>query len=189
MPDVVLLRHGETEWSATGRHTGTTDVPLTDRGRDQARAIGALLRGRCFARVLVSPLRRAAETCRLAGLGGGEVVDDLREWAYGDFEGRTTEEVREGLPGWTVWTGPVPGGEQVDDVGHRADRVIEAVRAVDGDVAVVAHGHLLRVLAARWIGLPAEAGRLLALSTATVSVLGWEREQPVVTVWNQPAPD
>lgn len=187
MPEVVLLRHGETEWSAAGRHTGVTDVPLTERGRDQARAIGALVRGRAFARVLVSPLRRAAETCRLAGFDGAEVVDDLREWGYGDFEGRTTEEIREGLPGWTIWVGPVPGGEVVDDVGHRVDRVIDAVRAVDGDVAVVAHGHLLRVMAARWIGLPAEAGRLLALSTATLSVLGWEREQPVVRVWNQPA--
>jgi broad specificity phosphatase PhoE len=188
MPEVVLLRHGETEWSATGRHTGTTDVPLTEAGRAEARAVGALLAGRPFARVLVSPLERAAVTCELAGLGPAEVVGDLCEWDYGELEGRTTEEIREGLPGWTVWTGPVPGGEVVEDVGHRVDRVIATVREVDGDVAIVAHGHLLRVLAARWLGLPPDAGRLLALSTATVSVVGWEREQPVVRRWNVPAP-
>lgn len=186
MPEVVLLRHGETEWSATGRHTGTTDVPLTDAGRAAARAIGATFAGRSFALVLTSPLQRAAETARLAGLAGAEVVADLAEWDYGEYEGRTTADIRTERPGWTVWDGPVAGGEEVDDVGRRADRVIAACRAAGGDVALVGHGHHLRVLAARWVGLPPVAGRLLALSTATLSVLGWEREQPVIRSWNVP---
>lgn len=185
MSEVVLLRHGETEWSATGRHTGTTDVPLTAAGREQARAVAPLLAGRDFVLVLTSPLGRAAETARLAGLDA-EVDPDLCEWDYGDVDGVTTAEMRAERPGWTVWDGPVPGGEQVDEVGRRADRLVERCRAAGGDVALVGHGHHLRVLAARWVGLPAVAGRLLALSTATVSVLGWEREQPVLRRWNVP---
>lgn len=184
-PRVALVRHGETAWSATGRHTGRTDVELTDRGRRQAASLGTLLGGWSFAAVRTSPLRRARLTCRLAGLGDGEVDGDLVEWDYGDVEGRTTAEVREERPGWTVWDGPVPGGETVDDVGRRADRLVAACRRAAGDVALVGHGHHLRILAARWLGLPADAGRLLALSTASLSVLGWEREQPVVTRWNE----
>ena len=184
--EVVLVRHGETAWSASGRHTGRTDVPLTGTGRAQAEALGRLLGAWTFARVLTSPLSRAADTCRLAGLPGAEVDDDLAEWDYGEHEGRTTAELRGEQPGWTVWIGALPGGETLDDVGRRADRVLARCRAVDGDVALFGHGHMLRVLAARWIGLPPAAGRLLALSTAALSVLGWEREQPVVSRWNQP---
>ena len=185
--EVVLVRHGETEWSASGRHTGRTDVPLTGAGREQALALGECLRPWRFDLVLTSPLRRAAETCRLAGLADrADVREDLREWDYGEYEGRTTPDIRKELPGWSVWTGGVPGGETVKEVGRRADRVIEEVRAVDGDVALFAHGHVLRVLAARWIGLPADRGRSLALHTATIAVLGFERETPVLVRWNEP---
>ncbi|MDQ3898534.1 MAG: histidine phosphatase family protein [Actinomycetota bacterium] len=186
--EVVLVRHGETEWSASGQHTGTTDIPLTDEGRRHAEALGARLVGWRFARVLSSPLSRALDTCRLAGLGdGAEVTGDLREWDYGEYEGRRTVEIREERPGWDLWVDGVPGGETVEEVGRRADRVIAAARDTDGPVALFAHGHLLRVLAARWIGLPPDHGRLLALSTASISVLGWERETAVVQRWNQTA--
>jgi broad specificity phosphatase PhoE len=186
-PQVLLLRHGETEWSASGRHTGRTDVDLTDRGRAQARALGAAVASRSFALVLASPLRRATETCRLAGLAG-TVDPDLREWDYGDYEGRTTPEIREEVPGWTVWRGPVPGGECLDEVAARADRLVERLTSAGGDVAVVSHGHLLRVLAARWLELPAVEGRRFALDTATVSLLGTERETRAVLRWNAPPP-
>jgi broad specificity phosphatase PhoE len=187
-PEVVLVRHGETEWSRDGRHTGSTDVPLTEAGREQARALGEALRGRAFALVLTSPLARAAETCRLAGLGDvAQVRDDLREWDYGAYEGRTTAEIREARPGWTLWRDGAPGGETAADVGVRADRVLAELRTVDGDSAVFAHGHLLRVLAARWLGLePADGGRF-ALDTATLSALGWERERTVLRLWNASA--
>ena len=187
MPEVLLLRHGETEWSASGRHTGRTDVDLTDRGRRQARALGAAIRGRRFALVLSSPLRRATETCRLAGLAGVE-DGDLREWDYGDYEGRTTPEIRGEVPGWTVWDGPLPGGEHLEEVAARADRVVERLIAVHGDVALVSHGHFLRVLAARWLELPALEGRRFALDTATLCILGVERETRVVLRWNAPPP-
>ena len=186
-PEVVLLRHGETEWSATGRHTGRTDVPLTDRGRTQARALGAAVAGRSFALVVTSPLRRATETCRLAGLAGTE-LDDLREWDYGDYEGRTTPDIREEVPAWTVWQGPVPGGERLEEVAARADRVVERLAAAGGDVAVVSHGHFLRVLVARWLELPALEGRRFALDTGTVCLLGTERESRAVLRWNVPPP-
>jgi probable phosphoglycerate mutase len=184
-PEVLLLRHGETEWSASGRHTGRTDVELTDRGQAQARALAPAANGRAFALVLTSPLRRATETCRLAGLAG-TVDPDLREWDYGAYEGRTTPEIRAEVPGWTVWQGPIPGGERLDEVAARADRVVERLTAVGGDVAVVSHGHFLRVLAARWLDLPAVEGRRLALDTATVSLLGTEREVRAVLRWNAP---
>lgn len=186
-PEVLLIRHGETQWSASGRHTGRTDVPLTERGREQARGLGAAIAGRTFALVLSSPLRRAAETCRLAGLRG-TADEDLREWDYGEHEGRTTPEIREEVPGWTVWQGPVPGGERLEDVAARADRVVERLESARGDVAVVSHGHFLRVLAARWLELPAVEGRRFALDTATVSVLGCERESRAVLRWNAPPP-
>ena len=185
--EVWLVRHGETEWSAAGRHTGTTDLPLTDRGRDAARAVAPVLRGHEFAAVLTSPLRRARETCELAGLAGSaEIVDDLREWDYGDYEGLTTAQIRESRPDWTLWRDGCPGGESADDVGARADRVIARLRTIDGDVVVFAHGHFLRVLGARWCGLQAQDGAILALDTATLCRLGWEREQAVVRVWNAP---
>ena len=185
---VVLVRHGQTEWSLSGQHTGTTDIPLTDEGRRQAEALGARLGGWRFERVLSSPLARALDTCRLAGLGDrAEVTDDLREWDYGEYEGRRTVDIREERAGWSLWMDGVPGGETVEDVGRRADRVVEAARRAGGDVALFAHGHVLRVLGARWVGLPPDHGRLLALSTASISVLGWERETAVVERWNETA--
>lgn len=189
-PDVVLVRHGETDWSRTHRHTGRTDVPLTDLGREQAERAGRALAGRRFSLVLSSPLGRALETCRAAGLAdGAEVTDDLAEWDYGDAEGLSTATIQEGTPGWTVWTHPVGGtGESVTQVGDRADRVIARMeRAIDeagGDVAVFAHGHMLRILTARWLGMPADGGRHFALGTATISVLSWEHTNRVVESWN-----
>ena len=184
--EVVLVRHGETEWSRTGKHTGRTDIPLTERGREQARAVGAALESRRFERVLTSPLERAAETCRLAGFGDvAEPRDELMEWDYGDYEGRKTVDIREERPGWTLWQDGVPGGETAEDVGARVDRVIAGLRSLDGDAVVFAHGHLLRVLAARWLGLEPAAGQLFALDPATVSVLGYERETAVLRSWNR----
>jgi broad specificity phosphatase PhoE len=188
MSEVVLIRHGETDWSRTGKHTGRTDIPLTERGREQAVAVGAALRGRRFAFVLTSPLERAAETCRLAGYGNvARQRDELMEWDYGDYEGRKTVDIRKERPGWTLWRDGVPGGESVAEVGARADRVIAELRAQTGDAAVFAHGHVLRVLAARWVGLGPEAGQLLALDPGTLSVLGYERETSVLRSWNATA--
>jgi probable phosphoglycerate mutase len=183
---IWLVRHGETEWARLGRHTGRTDVPLTESGREQAHALGRRLAGAHFGLVLTSPLSRAEETARLAGFEGVAVVEsDLREWDYGALEGRLTAEIREDYPGWSIWTGPWPDGETVEEVGARADRVLARIRATDGDVLVFSHGHLLRVLAARWLGLPPTSGALFALGTATVSVLGWDRENPVIETWNE----
>jgi len=183
--EVVLVRHGATEWSENGRHTGRTDVPLTDTGRAEAEAIAPRLADRTFSLVLVSPLRRARETCRLVGLDAdAEVVDDLREWDYGDYEGLTTAEIRRTRPEWVVFDDGAPNGETPAQVGERADRVIARVDAVDGAVALVAHGHLLRVLAARWIGLAPSGGARLYLGTGTSSTLGYQRETKVVLSWN-----
>ena len=188
--EVVLVRHGETEWSRAGKHTGRTDVPLTEEGRRQTAALGAALGKWRFALVLTSPLTRARDTCRLAGLGDvAEERAELMEWDYGEYEGRTTPEIREERPGWTLWCDGVAGGETADEVGARADDVIAELRAAGGDAAVFAHGHVLRVLSVRWLGLDPREGRLLALETATLSVLGWERETPVIRLWNSaPAP-
>jgi broad specificity phosphatase PhoE len=186
-PEVVLVRHGETEWSRSERHTGRTDLPLTDAGRREAGQLGRDLAGRSFALVLTSPLARAVDTCRLAGLGAGaERRDDLMEWDYGRYEGRTRPEIRAEAPGWDLWRDGCQGGESAADVGRRADRVLAELHNVDGDAAVFAHGHLLRVLAARYLDMRPEAGRSFALSTATISVLGFEHEVPVVQLWNQP---
>jgi broad specificity phosphatase PhoE len=183
--EIVLVRHGETEWSRTRRHTGLTDVPLTDQGRRQAEIVGRALQGRRFELVLTSPLQRAADTCRLAGFGEeAQARDDLREWDYGDYEGRTTAEIREQVPGWTLFANGVPNGETAAEVGNRADRILAEVAAVSGDVLLFAHGHVLRILAARWLGLEPSAGRLFALDPATLSTLGHEREQPVLRSWN-----
>ena len=186
--EVVLVRHGATEWSISGRHTGTTDLELTPEGCAAAGRLGAVLSAWSFSLVLTSPLRRASETARLAGFGDDAVVvePDLVEWAYGDYEGLTTPEIRETVPGWTVWSHPSPGGESAAAIGARVDRVIARVQGVDGPVLLVAHGHVLRVLAARWLGLAPADGRLFALDPATVSVLGWERETPVLRRWNAP---
>jgi probable phosphoglycerate mutase len=183
--EVVLVRHAETEWSLAGKHTGRTDIPLTDRGREDARALAAGLAGRRFALVLTSPLARAAETCRLAGFGGVAAERDaLMEWDYGAYEGRKTVEIRQERPGWTLWTEGVPEGETAAQVGSRVDGVIAEVRSAGGDAVLFAHGHVLRVLAARWLGLEAEAGRFFALDPATISVLGYERETTVFRSWN-----
>jgi broad specificity phosphatase PhoE len=184
--ELWLARHGETEWSRSGRHTGTTDLPLTERGRDAARALGARLAGEHFDLVLTSPLARARETCRLAGLGDAAViVPDLHEWNYGEYEGVTTDEIRETRPDWTVFSDGCPGGEVAAQVGERTDRVIERVRALGSGRAIAfAHGHVLRVLGARWVGLSPQDGAGLLLGTATISVLGWDRETPAIERWN-----
>lgn len=182
-----LVRHGETEWSASGRHTGTTDIDLTAAGVEAARSVAGRLAGRSFDRVLSSPLLRARRTAGLAGFPDTEVAPDLAEWDYGDDEGRTTAEIREDRPGWTVWRDGPLGGETRTDVGARADRVVTMVRSVDGPVLAFGHGHFCRVLGARWLGLNVEDGARLLLSTASVSVLGWERDTPAVVHWNDTA--
>ncbi|MCT9929987.1 histidine phosphatase family protein [Planotetraspora sp. A-T 1434] len=190
--EVILLRHGETEWSRAGRHTGRTDLPLTGRGEEQARALAGVVKDRAFSLVLVSPAQRARRTAELAGVESYEVDPDLWEWDYGGYEGVTTAQIRESRPGWYVWRdGIVPGdeahpGETVDHVGERADKVIALIRSAGGDVLIVAHGHFLRVLAARWLGLPAGYGRYLRLDTGTYSALGYEHEEAVLLRWNAP---
>lgn len=185
---VVLIRHAETEWSQSGRHTGTTDPPLLEAGREKARTAGERLGGARFARVLSSPLRRALETCELAGYGGVvETRAELAEWDYGEYEGLTTAEIRERQPGWLVWHDGAPGGESPEDVAKRVDRVVAELAdacAAGGDVLVFGHGHLLPALAVRWVGLPIADGRLLALGTASLSRLGWKRERRVLDTWN-----
>ncbi|WP_030921364.1 histidine phosphatase family protein [Streptosporangium amethystogenes] len=192
MDQMILLRHGETEWSRDGRHTGRTDLRLTAGGEEQARALAPLISDRTFGLVLVSPARRARDTAELAGIKDYETDPDLWEWDYGGYEGITTLEIRESRPGWHLWRdGVVPGdaehpGESAEQVGARADRVIARALAADGDVVLVAHGHYLRVLCARWLGLPPTDGRLFRLDTGTYSRLGFERDEPVVLTWNAP---
>jgi broad specificity phosphatase PhoE len=180
---LVLARHGETEWSASGKHTSTSDVPLTERGQEAARALRERLAGREFALVLASPRARARTTAELAGFSP-EIDADLAEVDYGDYEGRTTPEIREERPGWSLWRDGSPGGETVAQAGERADRVIARALAADGDVAIFAHGHILRVLAARWLDLEPERGASFKLDTASLSELGFERENRVITHWN-----
>jgi broad specificity phosphatase PhoE len=183
--EIVLVRHGETEWSSSGRHTSYTEEALTDRGREQAAALAPRLRTREYALVLTSPRRRAIDTCGLAGLGAhAEVTDDLAEWNYGEYEGRTSDEIRRRIPGWTIFDNGAPGGESVGEVTERADRVLARAHAAGGPVALFSHGHFLRVLGARWIGRPAVDGRLLYLDVATLCVLGYEREQRALRTWN-----
>jgi broad specificity phosphatase PhoE len=182
--ELWLIRHGETEWSRDGRHTSTTDLPLTDEGRRVAESLHDRLDDDDFSLVLTSPRLRARDTAHLAGHPEAVVDDDLAEWDYGDLEGETTPEIREAYPDWTIWSGPVPGGETAEQVSARLDRVVARCRAADGRVLVFGHGHSLRVLAARWLDLPAADGRHLRLDTATVSVLGYERDIPVVLRWN-----
>jgi broad specificity phosphatase PhoE len=182
---VWLVRHGETAWSRSGQHTGRTDIAMTTDGERQAAALAARLAGRPFALVLTSPLARARETARLAGYGAVAVpTDDLREWDYGEYEGRTTADIRRELPEWSVWTGGVPGGETVDEVGARVRRVIERARNAGGDVALFGHAHALRILAACWLGLAPADGRHFKLDAASISVLGYERETTVIAHWN-----
>jgi broad specificity phosphatase PhoE len=183
--EIWLIRHGETEWTLSGAHTGRTDIPLTANGERHAAEIGRYLGGRPFALVLTSPLQRARETCRLAGYGGAAQLDpDLCEWNYGAYEGRTSAQIQETVPGWNIWTSPVPQGETIAQVAVRASRVIDRASQAGGDVALFAHGHLLRILTACWLGLAPDAGRLFALTTASVSVLGYERDTRVISRWN-----
>ncbi|MEU4156936.1 histidine phosphatase family protein [Actinoplanes sp. NPDC026670] len=187
MAEIVLIRHGQTEWSANGRHTSYTDLPLTSEGERQARAAGERIAGRAFAAVIASPRQRALRTAGLAGLTVTEVTEDLAEWNYGEYEGITTREIHERRPGWSLWTDGCPGGESPEQVGERLDRVLNRARDLltSGDVALIGHGHCLRVAGARWIGLPPAGGGLLRLDTATYSALGFEHDRdPVLASWN-----
>ncbi len=185
MQQIFLIRHGETEWSLSGAHTGCTDIPLTDNGRKQAAALGRFLASRKFALVLSSPLQRALETCRLAGFESVAQVDpNLSEWNYGYYEGRTTNEIRRQRPNWSLWSDGVPNGEAISQVGERADAVISRISNVEGDIALFAHGHILRILTSRWLGLEPAAARFFAMGTASVGTLGYERETRVITRWN-----
>ena len=206
--EIVLARHGETEWSRDMKHTSHSDLPMTEHGRGEAERLRPAFAGRTFERVLSSPLQRALETCRLAGLGDqAETTEDLMEWDYGEYEGITTEEIRKQRPDWYLWRDGCPGGESAADVGRRVDRVIAELSAPgsargagrfshsrparfahSGDAAIFAHGHVLRVLTARWLGLGPESGALFKLDTGTISMLGYERDTPVVTGWNSPVP-
>lgn len=182
---IVLVRHGETEWSESGQHTSRTDLPLIEEGRERAVRLGEKLAGRSFELVLSSPLRRALDTCELAGLGDQvELCDDLREWDYGEYEGLTTPQIRVDRPDWNLWRDGCPGGEGPEQVGRRADRVLERLRSVDGDAIVFGHGHLLRALTARWLGMEVAAGARFALAAGALCTLGFERETEVVVGWN-----
>ncbi len=183
---IWLVRHGETEWSRSGAHTGRTDIPLTLAGEKSAVELGRCLAGKQFALVLTSPLQRALETCKLAGFGDvARIEPDLREWDYGAYEGRTSAEIQKEVPGWSIWTSPVPQGETIEQVAARARHIIDIAATAAGDVLLFSHGHLLRILTARWLGLAPEDGRLFALQTATISILGYERETRVITQWNR----
>ncbi|MBC7632782.1 histidine phosphatase family protein [Aeromicrobium sp.] len=187
--ELWIVRHGETEWSARGQHTSTTDLALTVDGETSARSLTERLARVDFVQVLTSPRRRARDTAALAGFPEAEPDDDLAEWAYGDYEGLTTPEIRETVPGWSVWTHPSPGGETADQIGARLDRIVTRARAEDGKTLVFAHGHSLRVLAARWLGLPVPDGRIFLLDTATISVLAVDRGTPVIRLWNATSTD
>jgi broad specificity phosphatase PhoE len=183
--EIVLVRHGETEWSRSGQHTSRTDLPLIEEGRERAQALAPMLARWDFSLVLTSPLLRARETCELAGFGArAEVCDDLREWDYGDYEGMTTPQIREDRPEWILWRDGCPNGELPEQVGARADRALERLRGAGGDALAFAHGHIFRVIASRWIDLPPSGGRRLALSAGAISVLGYERKTPVIQLWN-----
>ena len=196
--ELWLVRHGETAWSLSGAHTSRTDIPLTDEGRRRAEKLRDYLKGTKFDAVFVSPMQRARETCAIAGFGDVAKIDEgLREWDYGIYEGKTTKEIQAQIPGWSVWKNEIVGGETVEHVGERADKVTLQALTVDmpvpwtvstptsGKVALFAHAHILRILAARWIGLAATGGALFALGTGSVSVLGWERETRVIASWNR----
>jgi len=182
---IIVVRHGETEWSRDKRHTGRTDLPLTAEGREQALALIARLSGLSFAAVFVSPLRRARETCELAGFADRAIVDpDLVEWDYGEYEGMTGAEIQERRPGWTLFRDGVIGGETIDDVAARAERVLTRVRAIEGNVLLFGHGHQLRILTARWLDFPAAAAQHLQLATASPSTLGYEHDWTALLSWN-----
>lgn len=188
---IYLARHGETAWSLSGQHTGLTDLPLTPRGEANARRLGERLRGLDFAKVFTSPLQRAAKTCELAGFGAAAQTDrDLVEWNYGEYEGKRTAEILASHPGWDLFRNGCPGGESSDQIAARADRVVQRVRAIAGDVLIFSSGHFLRVFTARWLGLDADAGRCFLLDTASLSILSYEHELtcPAVLLWNETSP-
>jgi probable phosphoglycerate mutase len=184
---IYLIRHGETEWAKNGRHTGRTDIPLTDAGREQAGFLLPIFDEVKFTRIVSSPLQRALETAKLAGLGSRVELDkELQEWDYGDYEGLTAKQIRDRVPDWSVWTHPCPNGETIDQISLRADRVVAMLRSIEGNVAIFSHGHFLRVLVCRWIGLSANHGGRFLLGTSTLSILGYENEVPVIKTWNGP---
>ena len=187
LPEIYLARHGETAWTLSHQHTGRSDIPLTERGERNARSLGERLRGMVFAKVLVSPLQRARRTAELAGFGSvAEIDPDLAEWDYGRYDGKTSAEIHKERPDWSLFRDGCPGGESVEAVGARADRVVAKLRAIDGQVLLFGHGHFFRVVTARWLGLPPSDGRLYFLSTASLSQLGYEhsRDEPVIRLWN-----
>ena len=190
LPEIHVIRHGETAWTESRRHTGLTDIPLTERGEQQARRFGEHLRRRSFAHVFTSPLQRARRTCELAGFGAARIDPDLVEWNYGNYDGLTTAEIVQQRPGWQLFRDGCPGGESVTEVGARADRVIGRLRALDIDVLLFSSGHFMRVFAARWLGLDPSCGRLFLLSTTTLSILGYEHDkaEPVIRLWNDVRP-
>ena len=191
LPEIHVIRHGETAWTESGQHTGLTDIPLTERGERQARQFGEHLRGRTFAYVFTSPLQRARRTCELAGFGAMAQIDpDLVEWNYGEYDGLTRAEILDRRPGWQVFRDGCPGGESVAEVGARADRVMARLRSLDGDVLLFSSGHFTRVFAARWLGLDASCGRWFLLSTTTLSILGYDHDksEPVIRLWNDVRP-
>ena len=188
LPVIYLARHGETTWSLSGQHTGRTDLPLTERGERQARALGERLRGASFVKVLTSPSQRARRTAELAGFGdAAEIYPDLAEWDYGQYEGRRTADIHTERPGWFLFRDGAPGGETPDQAGARADRVVQRLRAARGNVLIFSSAHFLRVLAARWLGLDAAGGRFLVLGTSSLSILGYEHDltEPVIRLWNE----
>jgi broad specificity phosphatase PhoE len=187
LPLLYLGRHGETAWTLSGQHTGRTDLPLTENGENQARALGRHLRGLIFAQILTSPSQRAVRTCELAGFGANAQIDsDFAEWDYGEYEGRRTAEILRERPDWQLFRDGCPGGESPDEIGARADRAVARIRSIKGNVLVVSSAHISRVLAARWLGLPASGGRYWVLGTATLSILGYEHnlDEPVIRLWN-----
>ncbi len=185
MGEIWLIRHGETAWTVTGQHTGKRDIPMTETGESHAMAVGKFLNGKSFEMVLVSPLSRAQDTCRLAGYAKNAiVVSEIAEWDYGNYEGRTRQEIRQEIPGWTIWSNGVPGGETLEQVAQRAQRTIERILNAKGDVALFSHGHFLRVLACCWLGLAPVTAGLFMLDTASVSILGSESTRRVMKRWN-----
>ncbi|OKO88004.1 phosphoglycerate mutase [Bradyrhizobium sp. NAS80.1] len=187
LPIICLARHGETAWSLSGQHTGITDLSLTERGERNAQSLGRRLQGFTFAKVFTSPLKRAARTCELAGFGGEAETDhNLLEWNYGQYEGRSTQEIHQQRPGWQLFRDGCPGGETADQVGARADRIVDRIRSIRGNVLLFSSGHFLRVLTARWLGLDAQAGSFFTLDTASLSILGYEHGQsePAIRLWN-----
>lgn len=184
MGDLYICRHGETEWSLSGQHTGITDLPLTENGVRQAQELAEKIRGHHFAKVFTSPLMRAKHTCEICGFPHASIDEDLFEWRYGDYEGKKTSEIRDAVPGWNIFDNGAPNGETPQQISDRADRMIRKIRTIDGDVAIFSSGHFSRALAARWLGFPVTLGKHLILSTATLSILGYERENPAIKQWN-----